>query len=79
VADLEPNMLRKVGGESNVKVGWLSRVDEEVSLLALGIGMGIGFGGVVVVFIVWGRARGWVMGMPSNKPQAFYGVYRFPK
>jgi hypothetical protein len=41
---------------NHVKVEWLSRVNENMSLIALGMGMGIGFGGVVAMFIVWERA-----------------------
>ena len=36
---------------SNVKRGWLSHVNEEASLIALGLGVGIGFGVVVAMFI----------------------------
>jgi len=68
-----------VGGEPNVKMGWLSRVDEKMSLRALEMGMGIGFAGVLSLFILCKRARIWVMGMPYNQPQAFYGVYRLPQ
>ena len=64
---------------SNAKRGWLSYVDEEMSLIALALGLGIGFGGVVAMFIVWDKARHWVMGVPSkNTRRPFYGVYRFP-
>jgi hypothetical protein len=66
------------GAKSYVKGGWLNHVDEKVPLVALGMGFGIGFGIVVGVFIVWERARGWVMGKPFNKPKAFYGMYRLP-
>jgi hypothetical protein len=58
------------------KRGWLSHVDEKLSLIALGLGIGIGFGGVVVTMITWDKARRWVV--PPNT-QPFYGVYRFPK
>ena len=64
---------------SNVKVGWLSQLDEKMSLIALGLGIGIGFGGVVGVMIGWKRARHWVVGVhvyPKQRP--FYGLYRFP-
>jgi hypothetical protein len=44
-------MARDTGSESNVKPGWLSHVNEKVSLIALGMGVGIGFGGVVAMFI----------------------------
>lgn len=62
----------------NVKVGWLNKVDEKMSLMALGIGTGIGIWVVVGIFIVWKRARHWLLDLPPNKPQLFYGVYRFP-
>jgi hypothetical protein len=61
---------------SNIKVGWMNNVDEHISLIALGVGVGLGFGIVMGIIIVWKRARDWVV--PSNKPQSFYGVYRFP-
>ena len=61
---------------SNVKVGWLSHVDENMSLVALGMGMGIGFGGVIVVFMSWEKAKHWMV--PPNIPQPYFGVYRFP-
>jgi hypothetical protein len=61
---------------SNVRVGWLSRVDKNMSLTALGMGMGIGFGGVVALFMLWERAKHWVV--PSNMSRPFFGVYRFP-
>jgi hypothetical protein len=61
---------------NNVRLGWLSRVDANISLIALGMGMGIGFGGVVIIFMFWKRARYWVM--PPNMPRPFFGVYRFP-
>jgi len=40
-----------------VRVGWLSHIDENISLIALGMGMEIGFWGVVVVFMLWKRAK----------------------
>lgn len=58
-------------------VGWLSRVDEKMSLMALVIGLGIGFGGVVFAFVVWEKARHWLLS--PKRPQPFYRVYRFPK
>ena len=58
---------------SNVRVGWLSCVDEKMSLIALGMGTGIGFGGVIVVFMLWERAKNWVV--PPNIPKPFWGVY----
>ena len=61
---------------SNVRVGWLSHVDENMSLIALGLGMGIGFGGVVKLIMSWERAQNWVM--PPNTPRLFLGEYRFP-
>ena len=70
---------RDSGGGGNVKKGWLSRVNEELSLMTLGLGMGIGFGVVVAMFIVWDRARSWVMGLsPNNSKKPSYGLYRFP-
>ena len=56
--------------------GWLSHVDEHVSLFALGLGLVIGFFGVVTVMILWDDARHWVM-PPHIQP--YYGVYKFPK
>ena len=56
--------------------GFLSHVDEHVSLIALGLGVGIGISGVVSVMILWKTARHWMM-PPGTQP--FYGVYRFPK
>jgi len=64
------------GTSINKGQGWLSRVNEHVSLIALGLGLGIGFSGVVSVMILWDKARLWVM-PPKTRP--FYGVYRFPK
>ena len=65
--------------ESNhVKVEWLSRLNEKMSLIALGMGVGIGFGGVIAMFIMWKRARCWVPCLSQKKPQVFYGVYRLP-
>ena len=53
------NGNKRSEGESNnsdkcamVKVGWLTRVDEKMSLMALAMGLGIGFGGVVFAFVV---------------------------
>ena len=68
--------LRDDNRKSNAKEGWLRHVDENMSLIALGMGMGIGFGGVVAMFITWEKARSWVV--PPNRCP-FYGVYRFPK
>jgi len=65
------------GDKSGNKVGWLKHVDENISLRALRMGLGIGFGGVITMFIIWKRARNWVI--PTIKPQQFYGMYRFPK
>jgi hypothetical protein len=61
---------------SDVKVGWLNHVNEKISLAALRIGVGIGIWIVVGVFIVWERATRWVLALPLNKPQPFYGLYR---
>lgn len=73
-------MAKDNGSGRNVKTDWLSRVNEEVSLIALEIGMGIGFGAVVAMFIIWDRARCWVLGFPPNSTRRpFYGLYRFPK
>lgn len=58
-------------------MGWLSSVDEKMSLIALAIGLGVGFGGVIFVFVVWEKARCWVV--PTKRPQTFYGEYRLPK
>lgn len=74
---------RTIGGgnsnNSNAKRGLLSYANEKVSLLALSLGLGIGFGGVVTLFIIWDKARCWIMGMSSNTQKPFYGIYRFPK
>ena len=56
----------KVG---NVRVRWFSRVDENMSLIALGMGMGIGFGGFFVLFMSWERAKHWVV------PQTFHDPF----
>ena len=61
-------------GKGNVKVGWVRFVDEYVSLLALEMGLGIGFGGVVSMFIMWEKARHWLI-PPQRRP--FYGMYKF--
>ena len=66
------------GKSNDIKVGWVSHLDEKMSLLALAIGVGIGFGGVVTIFIFWERARDWVLCLTPNKSQAFYGEYRLP-
>ena len=63
-------------GNRSTGQGWLSLLDEHVSLIALGLGFGIGFSGVVSTMILWDDARHWVM---PPKTQPFYGVYRFPK
>jgi hypothetical protein len=60
-----------------LRVGWLSSVDEKMPLMALAMGLGIGFGGMVFVFVVWEKARCWVV--HPKRPQAFYGVSRLPK
>ena len=61
---------------SNVEVGWFSHVEENMSLIALGMGMRLGFGGVVGIFMLWKRAKDWVV--PPNMPRQFLGVYRLP-
>ena len=61
---------------SDVRVGWLSRVNENMPLIALGMGMGLGFRGVVGIFMLWKRAKQWLV--PLNTPKPFLGVYRFP-
>ena len=76
-------MERNDKNNSNNKVGWLSRLDEKISLIAAGMGICIGFWGVVGVLIGWERARNWVMGVhvsPNNqrKQRPFYGLYRPP-
>jgi len=63
---------------NHVKVDWLNRMNEKMSLIALGIGVGIGFGGVVAIFTMWQRAKCWLFGISANKPQFFYGMYRPP-
>lgn len=74
---------KTIGGgksnQTNAKKGLLSYANKKVSLLALSLGLGIGFGRVVVMFIIWDKARSWVMGMPCHKQKPFYGVYRFSK
>ena len=57
----------KSGKSNNVKMSWLSHVDEKMSLLTLGMGFGIGFGGVVAMFMLWERAKHWVLCLPHNK------------
>lgn len=42
---------------NNAKEIWLSYVDENMSLMKLGIGIVIRFVGVAIVFIVWERAK----------------------
>jgi hypothetical protein len=59
-----------------IKGDWWTSVNEKVSLIALGLGLGIEFGSVVIVMVIWDKARSWVV-PPNIKP--FYGVYRFPK
>ena len=61
---------------SNVRVTWLSHVDENISLIVVGMGTWIGFGGVAVIFMLWERDKHWVV--PPNMPQTFVGVYRSP-
>jgi Leucine-rich repeat (LRR) protein len=72
--------LGKDGGASNntnVKVDWLSHVKKNMSLIALEIGMGIGFGGVIIVFLSWKRARDWMI-PPNMPPEPVWGEYTFP-
>ena len=72
-------VARHIGSGSNAKLGWLSRVNEEVSLIALGMEVGIRFGGIAVMFISWERARCWILGLPPNNTQRpLYGLYQFP-
>lgn len=59
-----------------VSQGWLTHLDKYVSLNAVGLGMGIGFTGIIIVMVLWTKARNWVV-PPVPKP--FYGVYKFPK
>ena len=61
---------------SSVTVGWLSQLNENISLIELVIGMGIGFGAVVSIFVLCKRANHWIMS--PNMPRPFFGVYRFP-
>ena len=49
---------------NNVRVGWVSHLDENMSLISLRLAMGFGFGGVVAIFMLWERARNWVV--PQN-------------
>ena len=65
-----------VSQSSNVRVTWLSHVDEKMSLIAVGMGTWSGFGGVVVIFMLWERAKHWVV--PPNMWQPFVGLYQFP-
>jgi hypothetical protein len=60
----------------NVRLGWISHVDENMSFIELGMGMGIGFGGVVIIFMLWKRSKNWVI--PPNMTRPFFWVYRFP-
>lgn len=66
------NLVRECGNCSGIshiiKVGWLERLDEKMSLMALGIGFGIGIWGVVGVFIFSKGAKQWVLGLPPNQP-----------
>ena len=55
---------------------WIGHVDENMSLIAVGMGTGIGFGGVVAILMFWERARHWVV--PPDMPKTFVGVYRSP-
>ena len=61
--------LRKcnIGKSTNIKMGWLSHVDEKMSFLTFGMGFGIGFGGVVSMFMLWERTKNWVLCLPHNK------------
>ena len=61
---------------NDVKLGWFNRVDKNMSIVALGMGLGIGFGGVVGMFIMWEKAKLWLLG--PIRPQPYFGVYRFP-
>jgi len=65
-----------ISSNSNVRVGWLHHVEKSISLIALGIGIGIGFGGVVVIFMLWGKAKHWMLS--PNIAQPYYGQYKFP-
>ena len=49
-------------------------MNETMSLLTLGMGVG----GVVAMFILWEWDRNWVLVLPHNKSQDFYGEYRYP-
>lgn len=71
---------RDNGGTTNIKRGWLDDIDEKLSLIALELGMGIGFGVVVAMFIVWDKARHWVLALPpyNNIQKPSYGLYKFP-
>ena len=76
-------MERNDNNNSNNKVGWLSRLDEKISLIAAGMRICIGFWGVVGVLIGWERTRHWVVGVnvSSNnqrRQRPFYGLYRPP-
>jgi len=72
-------LVGATGKHGNIRKGWLSHVDEKVSLTALGIGVGVGFVAVVIMFITWDKARYWVVGLHSkNIRRPFYGLYRFP-
>ena len=50
----------------NVRVKWLSHIDENISLTAMKMGIGIGFGGVVALFMSSQRAKHWIV--PPNIP-----------
>lgn len=65
-------------GSAHIKVGWLEHLEEKMSLMAFGIGFGIGIWGVIGVFIFCNKSRHWVLGLPPNKAQLFYGMYQFP-
>jgi hypothetical protein len=76
--ETKKNKKKEDGAPTNVSKdwGWLNRVDEHISLIALGLGVGIGFGGIVTLIIMWDKAWHWMV-PPKIKP--FHGVYRFPK
>ena len=59
-------------------VQWFNHVDKKMSFIALGMGLGIGFGLVVGMFIMWEKAKCWMLGVFPTRPRPCYGVYRFP-
>jgi hypothetical protein len=56
----------------------LSWEQKKISLIALGMGVAIIFGRIVDVIMVWERIKNWVLDVPHNMPQHYYGLQHFP-